>query len=76
MQSIRTMSLLSVQIKITYENNLPLYKKLAPKIRELKFLNLTHTEIAYKLKIGLKTVKRSIKFTEKTSKLNRIVKKF
>jgi len=59
-QPIRTLSLILVQIKITCNNNIPLYKKLAPKIRELKALGLTQNELACRFKISLKTVKRAI----------------
>ena len=58
MQPIRTMSLLPVQIKITYNNNIPLYKKLAAKIRNLKALGLTNNEIATKLKISRKPIRK------------------
>ena len=40
MQLIRTLSLIPIQIKITYDNNIPLYIKLAPKIRKLKALRM------------------------------------
>ncbi len=59
-QPIRTISLLPVKIKITTTENIPLCQKLAPKIRELKALGLTHNEIACRLKISLKTVKRAL----------------
>ncbi len=55
---IRTLSLLSVKIKITIEEIMPLYKRLAPKIKELQILGMTNIEIARKLKISAKTVRK------------------
>lgn len=55
------MSLIPVQIKITYNNNIPLYQKLAPKIKELKALGMTNVEIATKLQISRKTVRKGLK---------------
>ena len=51
-QPIRTLSLIPVKIKITIEQIVPLYKKLAPKIRELKALGMTQDKIAKKLTIS------------------------
>ena len=48
--------------------NIPLYQKLASKIKKLKILGLTHNQIGCMLKISLKTVKKSVKFTEEISK--------
>jgi hypothetical protein len=45
-----------VNIKITIEQTIPLYQKLAPKIKELKALEMTNIEIAGKLKISTKTI--------------------
>src|SRR3990167_1841331 len=42
---IRTLSLLPMKIKITMNENIPLYQQLAPKIRELKALGMTNREI-------------------------------
>ncbi len=61
MQPIRTMSLIPIKIKITMNEHIPLYQKLAPKIRELKALNMTIIEIATKLQISQKTIRRSLK---------------
>lgn len=47
-----------MKIKITMNENIPLYQKLAPKIRELKALGLTNNEIARNLKISVKTVRK------------------
>ncbi|NGX29237.1 MAG: hypothetical protein K940chlam4_00067 [Candidatus Anoxychlamydiales bacterium] len=58
-QLIRTMSLIPVQIKITYKNNIHLYQKLAPKIKELQALGLTHNEMVCRLKISRKTILKS-----------------
>ncbi len=49
-----------VKIKITMNENIPLYQKLAPKIRELKALNLTNNEIAVRLKISYKTIRKGL----------------
>jgi len=38
----------------------PLYQKLAPKIRELKVLGMTNIEIAKKLYINQKTVRKGL----------------
>jgi len=51
-----------VKIKITIEQVVPLYQKLAPKIRELKALGMSNIEIAAKLQISIKTVKRGLNF--------------
>ena len=60
MQAIRTLSLLPIQIKITINQTVPLYQKLAPKIKELKALGMLHDEIAARLKISRKTVRKSL----------------
>ncbi len=60
-QPIRTLSFLPVKIKITMNDNIPLYQKLAPKIKELKLLGMTNIQIAKILKISQKTVKNSFK---------------
>ena len=60
MQLIRTLSLIPIQIKITYDNIMPLYKKLAPKIRELKMMGMNNKEIAVVLKISRKTTRKSL----------------
>jgi len=41
---IRTLSLIPMTVKITIEQIMPLYKKLAPKIRELKTLGMTNSK--------------------------------
>lgn len=61
-EPIRTMSLISVKIKIIAHKTIPLYQKLAPKIKELKSLGLTYNEIAIKLKLCKKTVIKSLLF--------------
>ncbi len=58
-RNIRTLSLISVRIKITIEKKEPLYQKLASKIRELKTLGMANMEIATKLKISEKTIRKS-----------------
>ncbi len=42
--------------------NVPLYQKLAPKIRELKALGMTQDQIAMKLNVSIKTVRKSLNF--------------
>ncbi len=59
-QPIRTLSLISVRIKITMTENIPLYQKLTPKIRELKALGMTNIEIAKTLMISSKTIRKSL----------------
>jgi len=49
-----------VKIKITIEKTIPLYQKLAPKIRELKVLGMTHKEIATKLRVSIKTIRKGL----------------
>lgn len=61
-QPIRTLSFLPVKIKITMNDNIPLYQKLAPKIKELKALEMTNMEIAERLNVSRKTVMKSILF--------------
>ncbi|NGX63652.1 MAG: hypothetical protein KR126chlam6_01065 [Candidatus Anoxychlamydiales bacterium] len=62
MHPIRTISLIPVKIKITIEQVAPLYQKLAPKIRELKALGMTQDQIAIKLNVSIKTVRKSLNF--------------
>ena len=57
---IRTFSLLPVQIKITFNQTVPLYQKLAPKIRELKGLGMTNVEIAKTLMVSRETTRKSL----------------
>ena len=57
---IRTLSLIRVKIKITTNEYLPLYQKLAPKIKELKILGLSNENIAVKLNINKKTVRKAL----------------
>jgi len=61
MKPIRTMSLIPGRIKITIKEHIPLYQKLAPKIKELKALGITNNKIAKKFRISIKTVKKSSK---------------
>ena len=58
-QPIRTLSLIPMRIKIGIERSIPLYQKLAPKIKELKILGMNYKEIATKLKICQKTIRKS-----------------
>ena len=57
---IRTMSLIQVKIKITFDQTIPLYQKLASKIKELKALGLSNKTIAAKLKISRKTIRKAL----------------
>ena len=52
-----------MKIKIAIELKEPLYQKLAPKIRELKALQMTQDQIAKKLNVSIKTVKKSLFFS-------------
>jgi hypothetical protein len=57
---VRTKSLLPVQIKIPLNETIPVYQKLASKIKELKALGMSHDEIATRLKINRKTVGKAL----------------
>jgi DNA-binding NarL/FixJ family response regulator len=57
------MSLIHAKIKISLNENVPLYQKLAPKIGELKALGVSHKEIALKLNISRKTIRKSLLVT-------------
>ncbi len=61
MQLIRTLSHIKVKIKISINELIPLYQKLAPKIRKLKALGMTNVEIATKLQVTRKTVWKGLK---------------
>ena len=61
MQPIRTISLIPVKIKITLNEHIPLYQKLAPKIRELRALGMSRKQISIKLNISIKTIRKSFK---------------
>ena len=63
-QPIRTMSLIPVRIKITFDQTIPLYQKLASKIKELKALGMTYKDIAIALKISRKTIRKGLKFSD------------
>ncbi|MBN2478767.1 MAG: hypothetical protein JXA94_00920 [Parachlamydiales bacterium] len=64
MQPIRTMSLIPIRIKITLNENIPLYQKLARKIRELKALKMTEKQIAIKLNVSTKTIRKTLNFSD------------
>ena len=51
-----------MKIKITINENIPLYQKLAPKIKELKALGMGNIEIEAKLNISKTTVRKGLKF--------------
>jgi len=57
---IRTVSQISMQVKIPCHQTLPIHEVLAPKIRELKALRMTNRDIAAKLRIDRKTVAKAI----------------
>jgi hypothetical protein len=59
-QPIRTLSLIPVKIKITIEQKIPLYQKFTPKIKKLKILGLSNTDISEKLHINRKTVQKAL----------------
>ena len=48
-----------MKIKITMNEVVPLYKKLAPKIKALKALKISDKDIAAMLKISRKTIKKA-----------------
>lgn len=54
------MSLISVQIKISVEQTLAIYQKLAPKIKEMKALGMSYRDIAQSLGVNKKTVGRAL----------------
>ena len=62
---IRTESLLPCRIKIPLNETVPIYQKLANKIKELKALGMSNEEIAAKLQINRKTVGKSLAFETK-----------
>jgi hypothetical protein len=47
-------------MKITIEQTIPLYKKLAPKIKELKALDMSYKNIGVKLNISRKTIRKGL----------------
>jgi orotate phosphoribosyltransferase-like protein len=51
-----------VQVKIPLNETIPVYQKLASKIKELKALGMSNGEIASKLKINKKTVGKGMTF--------------
>jgi hypothetical protein len=57
---IRTASLLPFQIKIPFNEDVPVYQKLSQKIKELKALGMSNQEIADSMKISRKTVRKGI----------------
>ncbi len=59
---IRTISLIPVRIKITFDQPVPLYQKLSSKIKELKALGMGNAEIEAKLNISKTTVRKGLDF--------------
>ncbi len=43
------------------DEDIPLYRKIAPKVRKLKVLGMTNVEIAAKLQINRRTVWKAIR---------------
>ena len=60
LQPIRTISLIPVTVKISLNQTIPIYQKLAPKIKELKALGMTYEEISKSLNINKKTVRKGL----------------
>ena len=56
---IRTLSLIPMKIKITMNDVVPLYRKISPKVKELKALKIPEKDIAAMLKISIKTIKKA-----------------
>ncbi len=61
-QPIRTLSLIPVKIKITMNENIPLYQRLNSKIKELKTLGMSNIEIEAKLNISRTTFRKGLNF--------------
>lgn len=59
-QRIRTFSILEMKAKILCPENVAIYQILSPKIKELKTLGLLNEEIAIRLGIHKKTVKKGL----------------
>ncbi len=57
---IRTISQISIQLKVPCHQILALNETLAPKIRELKVLGMTNKDIALRLRIDRKTVAKGL----------------
>ncbi len=57
---IRTMSLIPMKIKITFDQPVPLYQRLSSRIKELKALGMHNLEIETKLNISKTTVKKGL----------------
>jgi hypothetical protein len=57
---IRTFSLLTDEIKISFHESLPVHQVLARKIKERKALRMANQEIADNLKISRKTVEKAL----------------
>ena len=66
-QRIRTFSLIHIQIKIPCHQALAIYQALAPRIKELKALELSNDDIATRLKIHKKTVIKGLLYKPNTS---------
>ena len=61
-QPIRTASQIEVKIKISLNQVVPVYQKLAPKIKELNVLGISYRGIAERLGIDKKTVGKGLTF--------------
>ena len=61
-QPIRTISLIPVRIKITFDQPVPLYQRLSSKIKELKALGMSNLEIEEKLNISKTTIRNGLNY--------------
>ncbi|MCX6990650.1 MAG: hypothetical protein NTX49_06290 [Chlamydiae bacterium] len=64
MVRIRTISQIPMKVKIPCHQAVPIYKVLAPTIKELKALGLSNNKIAIRLKIHQKTVVKGLKISD------------
>ncbi len=61
-QRIRTMSEVSMQVKILCHQTIPVYQLLASKIKGLKALGMSNNDIALRLSIHAKTVVNGLSY--------------
>ena len=62
MQPIRTISEMPAHINILPVFQIPLYKKLSTRVRQLRILGMSYEKIARELDISESTVLRAIKY--------------
>jgi DNA-binding NarL/FixJ family response regulator len=65
LQPIRTASEIQAKIIIQPLERIPLYQKLAQKVKELHLLGMTYEEIAKSLDVSKKTVKKARRFIKR-----------